>query len=97
MKWLSNSLARHLIIGVAFVLVVASIAVLAYMHNGWSFADALYWVRHGDLSRPLPPLRLVPERPGRLEPRAIKRRRHKYPLMTTSRKNLRHALRRKKP
>ena len=42
MKWLSNSLARHLILGVAFVLVVASIAVLAYMHNGWSFADALY-------------------------------------------------------
>lgn len=42
MKWLSNSLARNLIIGVVFVLIVSAIAVLAYMHNGWSFGDALY-------------------------------------------------------
>ncbi len=42
MKWLSNSLARNLILGVVFVLVVCALAVLAYMHNGWSFGDALY-------------------------------------------------------
>ena len=42
MKWLSNSLARNLILGVVFILIVCSLAVLAYMHNGWSFGDALY-------------------------------------------------------
>ena len=42
MKWLSNSLARNLILGVVFVLIVAAFAVLAYMHYGWSFGDALY-------------------------------------------------------
>src|SRR5690606_30879841 len=31
-----------------------------------SFADALYWVRHGDLKGPLPPSALVPYRPGRV-------------------------------
>jgi Trk K+ transport system NAD-binding subunit len=44
LKWLSYTLARNLILGVAFVLIVASFAVLGYMHNGWSFADALYMV-----------------------------------------------------
>lgn len=42
MKWLSNSLARNLILGVVFVVIVAALAVLAYMHYGWSFGDALY-------------------------------------------------------
>jgi hypothetical protein len=61
-----------------------------------SFADALYWVRHGDLRREMPTLRLVPERPGRIEPRVIKRRRTKYRLMNKPREILRQALRLKK-
>ncbi|MGO9673602.1 MAG: potassium channel family protein [Methylocella sp.] len=42
MNWLSNSLARNLVIGVVFILIVGALAVLGYMHNGWSFGDALF-------------------------------------------------------
>ena len=34
----------------------------------------------------------VPNRPGRIEPRALKRRRHRYPLMQCPRNRLRQAL-----
>jgi Trk K+ transport system NAD-binding subunit len=44
LKWLSNTLARNLILGVVFVLIVAAMAVIGYVHNGWSFDDALYMV-----------------------------------------------------
>ena len=47
-----------------------------------SFADALYWVRHGDLSRELPVLLVVPWRPGRCEPRVLKRRPKAYHRLT---------------
>ena len=57
-----------------------------------SFADALYWVRHGDLSLEMPELLLIPERPDRVEPRVIKRRTKEYPLMKKPREVLRKAL-----
>jgi hypothetical protein len=61
-----------------------------------SFADALYWVRHGDLSRPMPALLRVPLRPGRLEPRAVKRRPKPYDWLSRSRQVFRNSLRRRR-
>lgn len=61
-----------------------------------SFADALYWVRHGDLRLEMPEFLLVPERPDRVEPRVIKRRMKEYPLMKKPREVLRKALRGKR-
>ena len=63
-----------------------------------SFADALYWVRHGDRAaavggRNPPRLRVNPRRTGRVEPRVVKRRRNRYTLMTQPRDQLRQALR----
>lgn len=60
-----------------------------------SFADALYWVRYGDLSQPLPPLCVIPHRPDRVEPRVRKRRNDKYKLLTRPRNQMRKALLRK--
>jgi len=61
-----------------------------------SFADALYWVRHGDLSRPMPKFLVVPERPERIEPRAIKRRPKQYARLNQPRMEMRKRLRRRK-
>ena len=61
-----------------------------------SFADALYWVRHGDLTRPLPVLAVVPDRPGRIEPRAYKRRHKEYDRLNRPRKVMRNRLRRRR-
>lgn len=61
-----------------------------------SFADALYWVRHGDLSQPLPPLQLIPLRPGRIEPRLKKRRNNHFGLLTKPRQQMRKAPRRQR-
>ena len=44
MRWFSNSAARNLIIGVVFILIVSCLGILGYMHNGWSFGDALFMV-----------------------------------------------------
>ena len=60
-----------------------------------SFANALYWVRHGDLSQPLPPLQLLPQRPDRVEPRRNKRRHDRYGWLTKPRHKMRKALMRK--
>jgi len=57
-----------------------------------SFADALYWVRHGDLSQPLPKLQIVPYRPDRVEPRAVKRRPKEYDRLSKPRDQLRKPL-----
>jgi hypothetical protein len=57
-----------------------------------SFADTLYWLRHGDLSRPMPKLQVVPERPGRIEPRAVKRRPKQYARLSRPRAVLRKSL-----
>ena len=67
-----------------------------------SFADALYWVRHGDgarapdTAREPPPLRVNPRRRRRAEPRVVKRRRNRYTLMTRPRAQLRQELRGKR-
>jgi hypothetical protein len=60
-----------------------------------SFADALYWVRHGDLSQELPRLEIVPHRPDRVEPRVRKRRNDHYGWLTRPRHTMRNALLRK--
>jgi Transposase DDE domain len=57
-----------------------------------SFADALYWVRHGDLKRPLPKLQVVPYRPDRVEPRAVKRRPKEYDRLNKPRDQMRKRL-----
>jgi hypothetical protein len=56
-----------------------------------SFADALYWVRRGDLYESLPKLSLVPLRPGRIEPRLRKRRNDHFGLLTRPRNQMRRA------
>lgn len=61
-----------------------------------SFADALYWVRHGELSLPLPVLALVPHRPNRVEPRLKKRRNDSYGLLTRPRQQMQKAARRQR-
>jgi hypothetical protein len=61
-----------------------------------SFADALYWVRHGDLSLPLPELQVVPYRPERVEPRAVKRRPKEYARLNRPRQEMRKQLHRRK-
>jgi hypothetical protein len=60
-----------------------------------SFADGLYWVRHGDLAQELPVLQVLPERPGRIEPRALKRRPKPYDHLNRPRDVMRKALRNK--
>jgi Transposase DDE domain len=59
--------------------------------NRLSFADTLAWLRFGDVDDP--ELKLNPLRPGRLEPRAIKRQKKEYPYMTQPRTLLRAQLR----
>jgi hypothetical protein len=59
-----------------------------------SFADALYWLRHTRRSPGLPRVRVNPERPDRVEPRALKRRPKPYPRLTQPRAVLRQALKR---
>ena len=58
-----------------------------------SFKSALHWIRHGDLSKPMPKLKVNPARPGRIEPRAIKRRHDTYARLNKPRAVMREALR----
>jgi hypothetical protein len=62
-----------------------------------SFVDALRWLRHARPGEPLRRLRVNPERPGRTEPRAKKRRGKSYPLLRRPRAKLRETLLHKKP
>lgn len=62
--------------------------------NRLSFADTLAWLRYGDLSD-CAELKINPKRPGRLEPRAIKRVQTKFAFMTRPRKTLKAQLREK--
>jgi hypothetical protein len=57
-----------------------------------SFADALAWVRHARPGGELPDLVVNPYRPGRVEPRAVKRRPKEYDRLTKPRKELQKAL-----
>jgi hypothetical protein len=53
-----------------------------------SFVDALRWLATARVGDPLPDLVINPLRPGRLEPRAVKRRPKQYPLLNQSRHEL---------
>jgi hypothetical protein len=59
--------------------------------NRISFVDALRWLRHAEPGSELPRLKVNPERPGRVEPRARKRRPKQYRLMNRPRAVLREA------
>jgi len=61
-----------------------------------SFADALYWVRHGDLDGPISQLLVVPLRPDRIEPRLKKRRNDHFGLLTRPRNQMRKTPRRRR-
>jgi hypothetical protein len=50
-----------------------------------SFVDALRWLATAHVGDPLPDLVINPLRPGRLEPRAVKRRPKQYPLLNQPR------------
>ena len=60
--------------------------------NRLSFADTLAWLRHGELIA-LVALKINPLRPGRLEPRVIKRQKKEFPYMTRPRAQLKAELR----
>ena len=57
-----------------------------------SFVDALRWVVHALTDDDIPDLIVLPDRPGRHEPRVKKRRPKSYPLMTAPRHVLRKRL-----
>jgi hypothetical protein len=57
-----------------------------------SFVDALRWLTQAHPGEALPRLRVMPERPGRVEPRVRKRRPKEYDLMKRPRAVLRQAL-----
>ena len=57
-----------------------------------SFVDALRWLRHARPGAALPKLRVVPLRPGRVEPRVRKRRTIQFPLLRKPRAAARKAL-----
>lgn len=61
--------------------------------NRISFADTLAWLRLGDLGATLPTLIINPLRPGRLEPRVLKRQKKEFPYMTLPRAQLKSQLR----
>jgi len=57
-----------------------------------SFIDALRWLQHARHGDTLPDLQLLPNRPGRHEPRVRKRRPKEYDLMNRPRDELHKAL-----
>lgn len=59
--------------------------------NRISFVDALRWLRHAEPGAALPRLKVNPDRPGRVEPRARKRRPKNYRLLNRPRAELRAA------
>ena len=65
--------------------------------NRVSFVDALRWLRHAEPGAALPVLKVNPERPGRVEPRARKRRPKQYRLLNQPREVLRAAARKEPP
>jgi hypothetical protein len=62
--------------------------------NRLSFADTLAWLRHGHTSI-CPVLIINPHRPGRIEPRALKGGKRRFPYMTSPRAKLKSQLRAK--
>jgi hypothetical protein len=61
-----------------------------------SFIDAVRWLADAVHGTPELKLRLVPDRPGRIEPRAVKRRPKEYDRLNQPREVLRKRLRRQK-
>jgi len=57
-----------------------------------SFVDALRWLRYAEPEDALPRLKVNPDRPGRVEPRARKRRPKQYDLLNKPREELRRKL-----
>jgi hypothetical protein len=57
-----------------------------------SFVDALRWLADADPGKPLPNLVVNPNRPGRVEPRAVKRRPKQYDRLNRPRQELRKRL-----
>jgi len=57
-----------------------------------SFVDALRWLSTARPGEPFPPLAVNPDRPDRVEPRAVTRRPKPYPLLTQPRREARNAL-----
>lgn len=55
--------------------------------NRLSFADTLAWLRWGDITT-MPTIKINPLRPGRLEPRVLKRAKKQFPYMTKPRATL---------
>jgi hypothetical protein len=53
--------------------------------NRVSFVDALRWLRHAEPGEKLPWLKVNPDRPGRVQPRARKRRPKSYKLLNRPR------------
>jgi len=64
----------------------------AVLPNRISFKDALRWLLTAGPNARLTPLIVLPERPGRCEPRVQKRRPKNYPLMTRTRSALTQTL-----
>ena len=60
--------------------------------NRISFADALYWLRYAKPGEEVPRLKEVPKRPGRAEPRKMKRRPKPYSFMIKPRAVWKQAL-----
>jgi hypothetical protein len=60
-----------------------------------SFADALAWLCHAEDDHGWPALKVVPERPGRVEPRAVKRRPKPFDLMNKPRDEMRQRIKSK--
>jgi len=60
-----------------------------------SFADALAWVRHAEPGHAWPKLKVVKARPGRCEPRAVKRRPKPFDLMNRPRDEMRERAKQK--
>lgn len=61
-----------------------------------SFIDALRWLRSATPKTPQGNLIINPHRPGRIEPRAIKRRPKEYARLTKPRRQLRKSLRKQR-
>ena len=57
-----------------------------------SFADALRWLRAAGRGGELARIRVNPERPGRIEPRALKRRPKRFPLLNKPRSQLKQLI-----
>lgn len=65
--------------------------------NRISFVDALRWLRHADPGEERPRLKVNPDRPGRVQPRARKRRPKSYKLLNRPRAVLQQALLKEPP